>query len=60
VEGVDYQARTPETLGLWFTINNATTEALACRDISNEVVTDFDISTILSDTSTTIKWQKSK
>lgn len=60
VEGVDYQARTPETLGLWFTVNNDKTEALACRDISNEVVTDFDLSTILTDTSTTIKWQKSK
>jgi ABC-type sugar transport system substrate-binding protein len=59
-EGVDYQKKTPETLGLWFTYNSAAKEALACRDINTPTVTDFVPETALNDGSSVIKWSKSK
>jgi hypothetical protein len=59
-EGTDYQKKTPETLGLWFTYNGTDKEALACTDINVPTVTDFVPATAISDSKTTIKWSQSK
>lgn len=60
VEGTDYQKKTPETLGLWFTLNNPTYEALAVKDINTKSVTDFDPAAAIKESDTVIKWSKNK
>jgi ABC-type sugar transport system substrate-binding protein len=59
-EGVDYQKKTPETLGLWFTYNTDKYEAVAVKDINTATVTDFDPTTTISDSATSIKWSHNK
>jgi hypothetical protein len=59
-EGTDYQKKTPETLGLWFTYNTAEKEVLACADINSQTVADFDPAATIADSKTVIKWSKNK
>jgi hypothetical protein len=60
--GVDYQPKTSDKIGVWYTYKDDGTnpDTLACYTLADSNVKDFDPKTMLTNASTTIKWQGKK
>lgn len=56
-EGVDYQKKTTEAVGVWYTVEEENYEALAVYTPTAEIIQDIDWIGALSSSDTTIKWQ---